>query len=378
VEECPPASGTITYELNGGVQSEWETPQAMYNELNALWNTFSSTSKTWGDLSVLKADVAKGIPTLAYGMALDFIADENFKEKFEWLVTYMDAKCTEQGQTLPSSNASFLRYNLQAFFIDGMRTSWPISADYTICGVSTVEAYQSYWKSGYANPTEPTGEFVLNAPYKEGYTFAGWYTNAEFSGKKVTTINSETTGTLYAKWVEYIPTIAEVRALADNTKTKVAGVVNFISVTNMYIQDATGGILVSTNDTIDYRVGDRIVVRGIRTIYGGAPKIENAIVVSVDAAALYDVTTFETLKPLISDSIDHKYFATRVTIPGLKIVSYDAYDAYPIVQDLLGNQVACHMMSINPVQFPIGTKVNVTAVAGWYDLCRLAYIHTYL
>ena len=354
----------ITYVLNGGVQSEWETPQTMYNELNAVWNAFSGTSKTWGNLEDLKANVANGIPTQAGTMALDFITDENFKAKFEWLVTYMDAKCTEQGQTLPSSNASFLRYNLQAFFIDGMRTSWPISADYTICGVSTVEAYQPYWKSGFANPTNPTEEFILNAPYREGYTFAGWYTTPDFSSEKVTTINAETTGTLYAKWVEYIPTIAEVRALADNTETKVAGVVNFISVTNMYIQDATGGILVSTNDTIDYRVGDRIVVRGIRTSYGGAPKIENAIVVSVEAAALYDVTTFETLKPLISDSIDHKYFATRVTIPGLKIVSYDAY---PIVQDLLGNQVACHMMSINPVQFPIGTKVNVTAVAGWYD-----------
>ena len=364
VEDCPPASAAITYVLNGGVQSEWETPQTMYNELNAVWNAFSGTSKTWGNLEDLKANVANGIPTQAGTMALDFIADENFKAKFEWLVTYMDAKCTEQGQTLPSSSAYFLRYNLQAFFIDGMRTSWPISADYTICGVSTIEAYQPYWKSGFANPTNPTEEFVLNAPYREGYTFAGWYTTPDFSGKKVTTVNSETTGTLYAKWVEYIPTIAEVCALADNTETKVAGVVNFISVTNMYIQDATGGILVSTNDTIDYRVGDRIVVRGIRTIYGGAPKIENAIVVSVEAAALYDVTTFETLKPLISDSIDHKYFATRVTIPGLKIVSYDAY---PIVQDLLGNQVACHMMSINPVQFPIGTKVNVTAVAGWYD-----------
>ena len=201
VEDCPPASAAITYVLNGGVQSEWETPQAMYNELNALWNTFSGTSKTWGNLENLKANVANGIPTQAGTMALDFIADENFKENFEWLVTYMDAKCTEQGQTLPSSNASFLRYNLQAFFIDGMRTSWPISADYTICGVSTVEAYQPYWKSGFANPTNPTEEFILNAPYKEGYTFAGWYTNADFSGEKVTTINAETTGTLYAKWI---------------------------------------------------------------------------------------------------------------------------------------------------------------------------------
>ena len=241
VGDCPPASAAITYVLNGGVQSEWETPQAMYNELNALWNTFSGTSKTWGDLSTLKADVAKGIPTLAYGMALDFIADENFKEKFEWLVTYMDAKCTEQGQTLPSSDASFLRYNLQAFFIDGMRTSWPISADYTICGVSTVEAYQPYWKSGFANPTNPTEEFVLNAPYKEGYTFAGWYTNADFSGEKVTTINAETTGTLYAKWINNDWIITYTSTDGNIVKPNKTGVFGANIVSNEY-KDGQGVI----------------------------------------------------------------------------------------------------------------------------------------
>ena len=364
VEDC---SAEITYELNGGVQSEWETPQAMYNELNALWNTFSGTSKTWGDLSTLKADVAKGIPTLAYGMALDFIADENFKEKFEWLVTYMDAKCTEQGQTLPSSDASFLRYNLQAFFIDGMRTSWPISADYTICGVSTVEAYQPYWKSGFANPTNPTEEFVLNAPYKEGYTFAGWYTNAEFSGDKVTTVNSETTGTLYAKWIEYIPTIAEVWKIEEGVETKISGVVNWVRYGNVFIQDITGGFRVYIpNDSTRLipEVGTKIIAKGIRGSFAGSPQLNDAVIESSEPATLADPIV-TTLADLCANPL--KYFGQRVFVEGVYVAEYDTYGNIYVAERDGSNKVKGHYMVVDPIAFPVGTKVSITAVASQYD-----------
>ena len=357
----------ITYVLNGGVQSEWETPQAMYNELNALWNTFSGTSKTWGNLENLKANVANGIPTQAGTMALDFIADENFKENFEWLVTYMDVKCTEQGQTLPSSNASFLRYNLQAFFIDGMRTSWPISADYTICGVSTVEAYQPYWKSGFANPTNPTEEFILNAPYREGYTFAGWYTTPDFSGKKVTTINSETTGTLYAKWVEYIPTIAEVWNMEEGIETKISGVVNWVRYGNVFIQDITGGFRVYIpNDSTRLipEVGTKIIAKGVRGSFAGSPQLNDAVIESSEPATLADpvVTTLEDLcaNPL-------KYFGQRVFVEDVYVAEYDTYGNIYVAERDGSNKVKGHYMVVDPIAFPVGTKVSITAVASQYD-----------
>ena len=356
----------VTYELNGGVQSEWENPQAMYNELNAIWNTFSSTTAEWGDLATLKADVAKGIPTLAGTMDLTFIASDNFKAKFDWLVTYMDAKCTEQGQTVPSTNASFLRYNLQAFFIDGVRASWPKSADYTTCGVSTLEAYQPYWKSSYANPTNPTTEVTLWAPYKEGETFLGWYWNADFSGDKVTTINAESNGTLYAKFGTYIPTIAEVKAMADDTETKVSGVVNFISGKNIYIQDATGGLLVYTNEEPTCTVGQKIVVKGVKVIYGGAPEVKSAVIESAEAAEVFPATSFETLAALVADSVEHKYFGTNVTIAGVTIVEYDSYNN-PTVQDASGDKAKCYKMVLDPAAYPVGCKVTVTAVAAWYN-----------
>ena len=36
---------------------------------------------------------------------------------------------------------------------------------------------------------------------KDGYTFAGWYTNAEYSGEVVTKVPAEDV-TLYAKWTK--------------------------------------------------------------------------------------------------------------------------------------------------------------------------------
>ena len=361
----------VTYELNGGVQSEWENPQAMYNELNAVWNTFSGTSETWGNLEDLKGNVALGIPTKAgvegkNFMDLTFIADEAFKAKFEWLVAYMDAKCTEQGQTLPSTNASFLRYNLQAFFIDGVRASWPKSADYASCGVSTLDAYQPYWKSSFVNPTNPTEEVTLWAPYKEGETFAGWYWNEDFSGDKVTTINAESNGTLYAKWGDYVPTIAEVCALADSTETKTVGVVNFISGRNVWIQDASAGILVYTAETPSCKVGDKITVKGKKVMYKGAPEITGAVIEATEAGELFPITQYENLAALVADSLDHKLFATRVKVPGVTIVEYDEYNN-PIVQDALGNKAKCYKMVLDPTAFPIGTNVIVTGVAAWHD-----------
>ena len=43
----------------------------------------------------------------------------------------------------------------------------------------------------------------------KGYSFAGWYATPDFSGNKVKTVNAETTGTLYAKWIPHLQYDAE-------------------------------------------------------------------------------------------------------------------------------------------------------------------------
>ena len=353
----------VSYELNGGV-----TNDDNWLSKGDMWTAFCADAGiSVGTLDEVKAN---GDPfTLICGKLLDANVNAVMAiEKWDWLEAYvMEVQnadlTTPATQLTGGASSAGWRYALAAFFLESQRTGWPKSADFSAAGLP--EAFIPSWKHAFANPTEPTAEWVLNAPYKEGSTFDGWYAAADFSGAKVTTIDATTTGTLYAKWVEYIPTIAEVKAMADDTETKVAGVVNFISGKNVYIQDATGGILVYTTENPTFKVGERIVAKGLKVMYGGAPEVKSAVVESAEAAELPTVVAFENLATLIGDT-EFKHFATRVSVPGLTIVSYDSYNN-PTVADALGNQAVCYKMVLDPVAFPIGKKVTVNAVAGWFN-----------
>ena len=66
------------------------------------------------------------------------------------------------------------------------------------------------------NYTEDDKNYTLNAPApREGYTFAGWYDNAEFTGEPVTSIPKGSTGdkTFYAKWDKVYPFVAHYGAV---------------------------------------------------------------------------------------------------------------------------------------------------------------------
>ena len=354
----------VAYELNGGVTNDygWMDKGDMYAALLADINAITPSQNAGFSTATLEGDKAKGqaslgIPTY-WGNLADLLTNETFLGKWQWLVTYMDGVCAEQGKSLPSSSSTYLRYNLAAFFIETDAETY-LHAHYGQAGLPA--AFMPTWKHGFANPTAPTAEWVLNAPYKEGATFDGWYATADFSGEKVTSVNAETTGTLYAKWVEYIPTVAEVKALANDSETKVKGVVNFVDGTNVYLQDATGGVIVVTAENATCKLGDVIVAKGVKVINAGAPTVKNAVVESTEAGTLLPITSFESLADLVADSLAHKYLATNVSIAGVTIVELDA-NKCPTVQDAAGNKALCYNM---PVTFAVGTKVTVTAVAGW-------------
>ena len=353
----------VSYELNGGV-----TNDDNWLSKGDMWTAFCADAGiSVGTLDEVKAN---GDPfTLICGKLLDANVNAIMAiEKWNWLTAYvMEVQnadlTTPATQLTGGASSAGWRYALAAFFLESQRTGWPKSADFSAAGLP--EAFIPFWKHAFANPTEPTAEWVLNAPFKEGDSFLGWYWNADFSGEKVTKIDATSNGTLYAKFGEYIPTVAEVKAMADDTETKVAGVVNFISGKNVYIQDATGGILVYTTETPTCKVGERIVAKGLKVMYGGAPEVKSAVVESAEAAELPTVVAFENLATLIGDT-EFKHFATRVSVPGLTIVSYDSYNN-PTVEDALGNKAVCYKMVLDPVAFPIGKKVTVNAVAGWFN-----------
>ena len=217
-EDCP----KITYELNGGVTNDygWTTKGAIALDLQADYNAAYETSKAWAkaengyiyykigtdwvreDLIPEGTDctVTGFIQNVTYNTADNLKNLINDNEKYAWLKDVIIANRTAAGLDANLSE-NIYRKELSAFFLcSPAASSWPASSSYEAAG--KYESFKTIWLHGFANPTNPTIDFVLNAPYREGYTFAGWYTNADFSGEKVTTINAETTGTLYAKWID--------------------------------------------------------------------------------------------------------------------------------------------------------------------------------
>ena len=361
------AQGKITYELNGGVTNNygWANKQDMYEHLNAIWNNFKDTAIVWTPLDSL-ADFTKGIPTQASNMDLTILEDSAFKADFGWLITYLDYQCTEQEKTLPSSNATYLRYNLAAFFSNTVRASWPVSADYTLAG--DISYFQRTWKAGFVNPEEYVAgdSVVLNAPYKDGFTFEGWYKAADFSGEKVTFVKGTGDVTLYANYVEYIPSIKEVIALEDSTATKVQGTVTYVAGTNFWIQDATAGILCYGKN--DLKEGDFVTLSGEKVIYKGSPELANAKVEAKEEGKEYGAQTV-LISAIYADSLKNykTYLNELVYIEGITISGYKGNYKDPYITDGF-NEIALYKWDgITEDKYPVGTKISLKAVLGIYN-----------
>ena len=311
----------VTYELNGGVTNDygWKSKSEMFT-------AFHEDGGLTG-MQTLEEYMAMSDPYTPFcgkltvqHMQTAFALEDG--AKWGWLKAYLQKIHTEQTADGASAlddavTAAAWRFSVTAFFVEGQRVGWPKSANFAQAG--KFEAFQPSWAHAYANPTEiAEGEFVLNAPYKEGYTFAGWCANADLTGAKVKVLTPETTGTLYAKWIDYVPTIAEVKAMEDNTETQVSGVVTFIQGKNVYIQDATGGMLLYMAADPTFAVSQKVIVKGTKVIYGGAPEVKGCVEVDVEDATMPAPLSFEGLDALVNDT-EFKYFGQLVTIPGLTI-----------------------------------------------------------
>lgn len=115
---------------------------------------------------------------------------------------------------LPSVSATWLNYEFAGWVLDGQL--YPVGYTYQVTSNVTFVAQWNY----YGMPTlhfETNGGSVIGdiqgekgsavtapaEPVKDGYTFAGWYTNASFNGEAVQIPNVMPSGsyTYYAKWV---------------------------------------------------------------------------------------------------------------------------------------------------------------------------------
>ena len=207
----------IVYELNGGVWNKygWTSKKDMYNALLDDWRAYSGSTRTnvTYETQLGIGNSSKGIPTTIYytedRLALQAIfTDATYAPKWGWLATYVDAVAVAQSKaTQPTTSAGHLVYALGNFFGEDNvnSTNWMGAVDFT-GAEAHLTAFAPYWGQTFPMPTQPTEEITLSAPYREGYLFDGWYATSDFSGAEVTTVDENTEGTLYAKWVKHFYT----------------------------------------------------------------------------------------------------------------------------------------------------------------------------
>lgn len=357
------AGGNITYELNGGVTNDygWKNKADMLVALNQDYNTqysvaTTATWYTWETLSVIlaTADPVVRIPTFATSMWGVLKTP-----KWLWLHDYIVATVTKQAvAAIAEAENAYWRYNVSAFFVSGHRATWPASANYAVAGQP--EAFIPVWKHAFAGPAtyDGTVEVLIPAPYKEGFTFDGWYDNAAFTGSKITSIavGAEGNKALYAKWIEYIPTCAEVKALGAAKTTKAGGFVTLVSGTTAYIQDASAGLMIEFTEAPVLVAGDKITISGTTVALGAYLKVTGATLVAKETGTVptQQTVTLATLKADVAAYM-HEY----VYLEGLKVESYGTGNV--VLVDDTDSRITL-IVGLNQSTIPVNTKVNVKAI----------------
>lgn len=197
----------LYYELNGGVWNQygWTSKKDMYDAFIADWKAYSGSTQYFCSYETQLGigNSNQGLPTAILGTQpiLEFMA----QDKWAWLGQFLDALATAQGKaTMPTANGIQMRWGLGNFFGEDNNgsTTWHGAVDCS-AGQANPEAFQPTWGQSLPHPIQPTTTVVLGNPYKEGYLFGGWYATSTFIGAEVLTVDENTNGTLYAKWLEH-------------------------------------------------------------------------------------------------------------------------------------------------------------------------------
>ena len=196
----------ITYELNGG-----EFPAVVVPTNAELWEAFKPYYNEYYGLARADQPIDK-VTTFANAKMQEIMTDE--ASEYKWLGDYVQSVATAAGVPLStdmaSANEGGWRWAVHAFFNAAAGQYGAAGIDFTEAGKQEVwgAAYEAEY--GVVLPTEPVAEdYVLPTPTKEGYTFVGWYDNAEGTGKAYTVIPAGWAGTLYAIWKQGTTTALE-------------------------------------------------------------------------------------------------------------------------------------------------------------------------
>lgn len=206
----------VTYVLNGG--------SLIYEDRDALLVDFlKDYNEAMGKSYQTTADIPTGaFADIDYHTFFTKVLSDgtNIRGKWLWLAEYLlelskrdlaSNNCNVLGLTALINNNAYtgdaiygLSYAFRAFLIG---TTIRPGSSYSSVDHSIYENAHGFWdKLSAAENTEylnNKGTVTLPTAYLENYKFVGWYTNPEFTGEVVTTV--EDTITVYAKFVEATP-----------------------------------------------------------------------------------------------------------------------------------------------------------------------------
>lgn len=368
--------GKITYDLAGGVTNDygWKNKGEMFDAFladggcDALLvkegeNKMYKTLDEWKKVTDPYTPIC-GKLTVQH-MQKAFAVEDG--AKWGWLKTYLQAVHTAQAGDGASAlddgvTAAAWRFSATAFFVEGQRAGWPKSADFSQAG--QYSAFASAWKHGWVSPAEyAEGETVtLTTPYLEGKVFLGWF---DAAGNKVAEVSGKGDVALTARWFDYyVYSCAEFAALEDNTAdVYVQGTVSMVISSNVWIQDPTGGLYCFMKNN-DLKVGESVILKGKKVLYGGIPEIEIAeISVRENGTAVVPVTT------LISNLVatPDNFMSQLVKLEGVRVkrVANGEYTDLYLYDD--NAEIYAYRLTLDATAFPDGSKVNAIAVMSKYN-----------
>ena len=168
--------------------------------------------------------------------------------------------------------------------------------------------------------------------------------------------------------------ISKALAGAKDEKFTVKGVVTFTDGSNVYLQDATGGIclyLSAADDNI--KLGDTIVGTGTRGDYNGQPQLSKGTYVKSSGLTL-------AAKPTTIGAITNADICTYVKLTDVEITEiYDKNGSFAApnvtVKDAEGKTIQIFKAAMKKVDgsypFAVGDKVDVTAAVGYFSKLQL-------
>ena len=225
----PPAAGTVQWVLNGGKV----TGTVAVPSQEELWSNFKTDAgiTALGTLAEIAATTATTPCQKICGTFISQVTEIYAKSEWQWLKTYIkDVQLAQVGNTCGTrvvpeltddiaSQAVEWRYSTAAFFLQTQyTTNYPATADFSQLGKP------SEWGSSYqaahggtasSLPTTITSDYTLPIPTRNGYTFIGWYDNANGWGYALTFLPAGYSGTVYAIWAENPTDVENVRPILD-------------------------------------------------------------------------------------------------------------------------------------------------------------------